>query len=65
MLAGVRRMLLLGSWAAAVAGCAVEARPPPPRCPGGMWVSGHYGPRGRWHPGHWRCPGAVEVIEID
>ncbi len=33
----------------------------PGHCPGGYWVEGHYGPRGRWHPGHWRCPGVVEV----
>jgi hypothetical protein len=50
-----------------VAGCTVhtvvvERRPP---CPGGVWYEGHYGPRGRWHPGHWRCPGVIEVVEID
>ena len=50
-----------------VAGCTVhtvvvERRPP---CPGGVWFEGHYGPRGRWHPGHWRCPGVVEVVEVD
>jgi len=36
-----------------------------PGCQGGYWIAGHYGPRGRWHPGHWRCPGLVERIEID
>lgn len=50
----------------ALSGCVVEARPGPPgRCPGGYWVAGHYGPHGRWHPGHWRCPGVVEVVEVD
>jgi hypothetical protein len=50
----------------ALSGCVVEARPAPPgRCPGGVWVAGHYGPHGRWHPGHWRCPGVVEVVEVD
>ena len=34
-------------------------------CAGGVWIDGHYGPRGRWHPGHWRCPGGYERIEID
>ena len=37
----------------------------PGACPGGVWIEGHYGPRGRWHPPHWRCPGHREVIEID
>jgi hypothetical protein len=41
-----------------------EARPVP-RCRGASWVEGHYGPRGAWHAGHWRCPGVVEVVEID
>jgi hypothetical protein len=41
-------------------GCIVrvdERRPPPPAgyCAGWVWVQGHYGPYGRWHPGHWRC----------
>ena len=44
-------------------GCVVEERRG--HCPGGYWIEGHYGPRGRWHSGHWRCPGAVEVIEVD
>jgi hypothetical protein len=51
-----------------LAGCVVEergyARPPPP-CHGAFWVEGHYGPRGVWHPGHWRCPGMVEVVEVE
>ena len=32
----------------------------PPPCRGGVWVEGHYGPHGGWHPAHWRCPGVVE-----
>ncbi len=36
-----------------------------PACPGGIFIEGHRGPRGRWHPGHWRCPGVVEVVEVD
>ena len=51
------------------AGCYVSeervATAGPRHCPGGYWVQGHYGPRGRWHPGHWRCPGVVERIEIE
>jgi hypothetical protein len=51
-------------------GCVVRERryanyPPAGGCRGGYWIEGHYGPRGRWHPGHWRCPGVVERIEID
>jgi hypothetical protein len=50
-----------------VVGCTVHTvvveRHPP--CPGGVWIDGHYGPRGRWHPGHWRCPGVIEVVEVD
>ena len=36
-----------------------------PRCRDAVWIDGHYGPHGRWHPAHWRCPGVVERIEID
>ena len=35
------------------------------RCRGGIWIAGHRGPRGVWHPGHWRCPGVVEVVEVE
>jgi hypothetical protein len=49
-------MLALGT---AGAGCYVRATPG--HCPGGYWIEGHYGPRGRWHPGHWRCPGVIEI----
>ena len=39
--------------------CAVREPPPPPQpayyCPQWVWIQGHYGPMGRWHPGHWRC----------
>ena len=54
--------------AGALSGCVVEERTyaaPAPRCRGAVWVEGHYGPRGAWHPGHWRCPGVVEVVEVD
>ena len=48
-------------------GCVVRERRVAngPNCRGAVWIDGHYGPRGRWHPGHWRCPGVVERIEID
>ncbi|HXX66019.1 MAG TPA: hypothetical protein VEK07_02495 [Polyangiaceae bacterium] len=62
----LRVLLFVGLALFALSGCVVEARPaPPPRCPGGEWIAGHYGPHGRWHPGHWRCPGVVEVVEVD
>ncbi len=54
---------------ALLSGCVVEERPavvrPAAPCRGAVWVEGHHGPRGRWHPGHWRCPGVVEVVEVD
>jgi hypothetical protein len=66
MLRSISRVLLpLSVMAALTAGCVVEARPGPPRCPGGVWMEGHRGPHGRWHEGHWRCPGVVEEVEID
>jgi hypothetical protein len=37
----------------------------PRACAGGVWIPRHRGPRGYWHPGHWRCPGVVEVVEVD
>jgi len=64
MLAG----LLFVSGAGALSGCVVRERTVaarPGRCPGGYWVEGHRGPHGRWHEGHWRCPGVVERIEIE
>ncbi len=48
-------------------GCVVEERRVvrgPAPCAGGVWVAGHYGPGGRWHPAHWRCPGVVEEVII-
>ena len=52
--------------AVAFSGCVVEERTSVrPACAGAVWVEGHYGHRGAWHPGHWRCPGVVEVIEVD
>jgi hypothetical protein len=59
-LVGLLSMLGLAiALGAAAQGCYVG--PAPGHCPGGYWVEGHYGPRGRWHPGHWRCPGVVEI----
>jgi hypothetical protein len=59
-----RSMIALAALATiALSGCVVHEREvvrAPPRCPGGVWIEGHYGPRGYWHPGHWRCPGVVE-----
>ena len=37
----------------------------PRGCPGGFWVERHRGPYGRWHEGHWRCPGVIERVEIE
>ncbi len=47
--------------------CTVEERParPPESCRNAVWIEGHRGPRGRWHPGHWRCEGVVEVVEVE
>jgi hypothetical protein len=70
-----RMMNLLGrsfavlGFAFLVGGCVtqervVERRPPPP-CAGAAWVPGHTGRSGNWHPGHWRCPGVVEVMVVD
>lgn len=66
----MRRLLGLGVLGALLAtslsACVVreERVARPGYCAGGIWVEGHYGPRGRWHPGHWRCPGVVERVEI-
>jgi hypothetical protein len=35
-------------------GCYTEYEIRPEMCRA-VWVPGHYGPWGRWHPGHWRC----------
>jgi hypothetical protein len=43
----------------------VVVREPRRACAGGVWIEGYRGPRGRWHPGHWRCPGVVEVVEVE
>lgn len=53
--------------AGAASGCVVREQrvASGPRCRGAVWVEGHYGRHGRWHAGHWRCPGVVERIEID
>lgn len=50
----------------AVGGCVAEERvvvARPARCRNAVWVAGGYGPRGRWHPGHWRCGRRVIVVE--
>ena len=49
------------------ASCVVRERTVerPHGCPGGFLVDRHRGPHGRWHEGHWRCPGVVERIEIE
>ena len=56
--------MLLASMALTLSGCVVHerevVRAPAPPCAGGVWVEGHYGPQGAWHPAHWRCPGVVE-----
>lgn len=60
--------LLFLSAATGLSSCVVRERAVatgPGRCPGGVWIEGHHGRSGRWHPGHWRCPGVVERIEID
>ena len=63
-----RAMLLPCVAAVVLSGCVVEERrvPEPPRsCMEARWVPGHYGPSGRWHRGHWRCRGVIEVVEVD
>jgi hypothetical protein len=64
----LRTLVPVAFIAISLSGCVVEARSevrPVPRCRGAEWIDGHYGPRGAWHRGHWRCPGVVEVIEVD
>ena len=69
------KKLMLAAWViltavSGLSGCVVRertvARPyGGGGCRGGYYVEGHRGRRGRWHPGHWRCPGEVDRIEID
>jgi hypothetical protein len=65
----LRRALWLSAMALVLSGCVVRERVvvvrPAPPCPGAVWMEGHYGPRGRWHPGHWRCTEGVEVVEVE
>jgi hypothetical protein len=64
----LRTLLPAAIVAITLTGCVVEERGdarPAPQCRGAVWVEGHYGPRGAWHRGHWRCPGVVEVVEVD
>lgn len=43
-----------------LSGCTTYVRTPPVEVvgpspyAGAVWVPGHYGPYGGWHPGHWR-----------
>lgn len=49
-----------------VGGCVVHERAVvarPVRCRDAVWVASGYGPRGRWHPGRWRCGGRVIIVE--
>jgi hypothetical protein len=59
--------VILGS--VALTGCVVRERrvvvAHPGGCRGGVYIEGHRGRHGVWHPGHWRCPGVVERIEVD
>jgi hypothetical protein len=46
--------------------CIAERRPVverPHGCRHPVWVEGHRGPHGHWHPGYWRCDDRVIVIE--
>jgi len=67
----MRRLLILAMLGllggSAASGCVVRERRTAHAgyCRGGYWVEGHYGRLGRWHPGHWRCPGVVERVDID
>jgi hypothetical protein len=69
----VLRLGLMGalflSTVGAISGCVVReravARPERAPCRGGVFIEGHRGPHGRWHPAHWRCPGVVEEVEIE
>jgi hypothetical protein len=42
-------------------GAVAVVRPAAP-CPGGFFQPGYRGRWGRWHPGHWRCPGGRLVF---
>jgi hypothetical protein len=39
----------------------VAVSPIPPGCDW-IWVDGHPGPWGGWHPAHWRCIGYPDEI---
>jgi hypothetical protein len=58
-------LLLLGVGTTGCVEREVVVREPARACAGGVWIEGYRGRRGRWHPGHWRCPGVVEVVEVD
>jgi hypothetical protein len=59
---GILGAALIGSLSACVVRERRVAHAGP--CAGGVWIEGQRGPRGRWHEGHWRCPGVVERVEI-
>lgn len=63
----LRMAFLLVLAGSAAASCVVRERvvAQSPACRGGVWVPEHRGHHGRYHPGHWRCPGVVERIEIE
>jgi hypothetical protein len=48
------RAIVLAVAAVGASGCYTEYVVRPTHCRA-VWVPGHYGPWGRWHPGHWRC----------
>ncbi len=73
----MRSLILALIASGALAGCVVRpatvavVRPTPvgavavvpaPACVGGVWQPGHHGRWGRWHPGHWRCPGGRIIV---
>jgi hypothetical protein len=60
---GILGVTLIGSLSACVVREERVAHAGGP-CRGGVWVEGYRGPRGRWHEGHWRCPGVVERVEV-
>ena len=50
----LRALLLVLLAGASVAGCYTEYDVRP-ACRRAVFIPGHYGPFGRWHPAHWRC----------
>ncbi len=50
----LRAVVLALAAGGALGGCYTEYQVRPVGCRA-VWVPGHYGPWGRWHPAHWRC----------